>query len=76
MQDQSVTVQVDSLPAESQEKPENTGVDSLPLLQGIFPIQESNRGLSLCRWVLYQLSYQGSPKVEEPEIKLPTFVGT
>ena len=40
---------------------QNTGVSSLSLLQGIFPTQESNRGLLHCRWILYQLSYQGSP---------------
>ena len=39
----------DSLPAEPQKKPMNTGVDSLPLLQGIFPTQESNQGLPHCR---------------------------
>ena len=38
----------------------NTGVCSLSLLQGIIPIQESNWGLPHCRWILYQLSYQGS----------------
>ena len=27
----------------------------------IFPTQKSNRGLLNCRWILYQLSYQGSP---------------
>ena len=41
---------------------QNTGVGSLSLLQGIFPTQESNWGLLHCRWILYQLSYQGSPK--------------
>ena len=40
---------------------QNTGVGSLSLLQWIFPTQESNRGLLHCRWILYQLSYQGSP---------------
>ena len=39
----------------------NTGVGSLSLLQGIFPTQESNWGLLYCRWILYQLSYQGNP---------------
>ena len=38
----------------------NTGVGSLSLLQGIFPTQVSNSGLPHCRWILYQLSYQGS----------------
>ena len=39
---------------------QNTGVDSLFLLQGIFLTQESNWGLLYCRRVLYQLSYQVS----------------
>ena len=30
------------------------------LLRGIFPTQGSNPGLLHCRWILYQLSYQGS----------------
>ena len=30
-------------------------------LQRIFPTQESNWGLLHCRWILYQLSCQGSP---------------
>ena len=42
----------------------NTGVGSLSLLQGIFPTQESNRGLLHCKQILYQLSYQGSPYIE------------
>ena len=33
---------------------------SLALLQRIFPIQESNPGLLHSKWILYQLSYQGS----------------
>ena len=44
-------------------KPKNTGVDSLSLLQKIFPTQELNRGFLHCRWILYQLSYQGSPYI-------------
>ena len=44
---------------------ENTEVGSLPLLQGIFPIQESNWGLLHCRWILYHLSYQESPRILE-----------
>ena len=31
------------------------------LLQGIFPTQGLNRDLPHCRWILDQLSYQGSP---------------
>ena len=57
----SPTLRPDSLPAEPQRKPKKTGVGSLSLLQGIFLTQESNQGLLHCRWVLYQLSYQGSP---------------
>ena len=44
-------------------KPNDTEVGSLSLLQGIFPTQESNRGLLHCRWILHQLRYQGSPSV-------------
>ena len=40
----SPTLQADSLPAEPHGKPKNTGVGSLPLLQQIFPTQESNQG--------------------------------
>ena len=39
---------------------QNTGVGSFCLLQEIFPTQELNWGLLHCRWILYQLSYQGS----------------
>ena len=37
---------------------QNTGVGSLSLLQGIFPIQGSNPGLPHCRRILYHLSYK------------------
>ena len=56
----SPALQADSLPTEPQGKPNNTGVGSLSLLQGIFPTQELNWGLLHCRQILYQLSYQGS----------------
>ena len=39
---------------------QNTGVGSRSLLQEIFPTQGSNPGLLYCRWILYQLSHQGS----------------
>ena len=42
---------------------QNTGVGSLSLLQGIFPTQGSNPGLLHFRWILYQLSHQGSPRL-------------
>ena len=57
----SSALQADSLPSEPPGKPKNTGVHSLSLLQRIFPTQGSNRGLVHYRWILYQLSYQGSP---------------
>ena len=56
----SPPLQADSLPAEPQGKPKNTGVGSLSLLQGIFPTQELNPGLLHCRRILYQLSHKGS----------------
>ena len=60
-QSRSPMLQADSLPAESQGMPKNTGVGSLSLLQGIFPTQELNQGLLHCRRILYQLSSVGSP---------------
>ena len=56
-------LQVDSLPAEPQEKPKKTGVGSLSLLQRIFPTQELNWGVLHCRRILYQPSYQGNLNV-------------
>ena len=55
----SPTLQADSLPSESPEKPKNPGMGSLSLLQGIFPTQ--CRGVLHCRQILYQQSHQGSP---------------
>ena len=74
-QPRSPVLQADSLPSESPGKPKNTGVGSLSLLrgslischfllQGIFPTQELNQVLLDCRWILYQLSYLGSPIVQ------------
>ena len=45
----SPVLQADSLPAEPQEKPKNTGVGSLSLLYGVFPTQESTESPTL--WV-------------------------
>ena len=50
----SPALQADSLPAEPQGKPKNTGVGSLSPLQRIFLTQELNWGLLHCRWILYQ----------------------
>ena len=38
---------------------------AFPLLQGIFPAQGSNPSLPQCRWILYQLSHNGSPTGKE-----------
>ena len=59
----SPALQADSLPSKppGKPKPKNTGVGSLPLLQGIFPTQELNQGLLPCRQILYQLNYQETP---------------
>ena len=42
---------------------QNTGVGSLPLLQGIFPTQGLNPGLPHCKWILYQLSRKGRTRI-------------
>ena len=63
--------QEDSLPSEPSEKPKNTGMSSLSLLQGNFPTQELNLALLHCRRILYQLSYQGNPKAEPTYFQLP-----
>jgi len=47
------------------------GVGSLSLLQGIFPIQGSNLGLSHCRWIFYQLSHKGSLQWGSREVIKP-----
>ena len=44
---------------------QNTGVCSLSLLQRIFPAQGLNPGFPHCRWILYQLSHKGSPRILE-----------
>ena len=41
---------------------QNTGVGSLSLHQGIFPMQGSNPGLLHCRQILYPLSPKGGPR--------------
>ena len=55
--------------AKPQGKLKNSGVSSLSLLQRIFKAQESNWGLLHYRWILYQLSYQGSPMNREEVVK-------
>ena len=43
----------------------NTGVGRHALLKGIFQNQGSNSDLPHCRWILYRLSHQGSPRILE-----------
>ena len=74
-QPRSPTLHADSLPAEPQGKPKNSGVGNLSLLQGIFAIQESNRGLLHCRWIFYQLSYHGSPEVHQAQPQIRASLG-
>ena len=65
------SLQVDYLPVEQPGKPKNTGVGSLSLLHQIFQTQESNQGLLHCKWILYHLSYQGSPLKSRIWIRSP-----
>ena len=44
---------------------QNTEVGSLSLLQGVLPTKGSNWGHPHGRWILYQLSHQGSPRILE-----------
>ena len=44
---------------------QNTGVCSLALPQGIFPTQWLNPNLPHYKWILYQLSHMGSPRILE-----------
>ena len=43
----------------------NTELGSHFLLQGIFLTQELTPDLLHCRQILYQLSYEGSPKLKD-----------
>ena len=67
---ESRSVVSDSLPLYGLYSPwnslgQNTGVGSCSLLQGIFPTQGLNPALPHCRWILHQLSHQGSPRIRE-----------
>ena len=44
---------------------QSTEMGSLSLIQGISPIQGSKPGLPHCRWILYQLSHKGGPRILE-----------
>ena len=54
---------------------QNSEMDSHSLLQGIFPNQGSNPGLPHCRWILYQLSHQGSLRILG-QVAYPFFSGS
>ena len=55
-------------------EPRNTGVGSLPLFREILPTQELNQHLLHCRWILYQLCYQGSPATPYLQSKISPYV--
>ena len=38
---------------------------AFPFSRGIFPTQGLNLDLPLCRWILYQLSHEGNPRILE-----------
>ena len=48
----------------------NTGEGCHALLQGIFPTQGLKPGLPHCRWILYLLSDQQSPKLQATQPNL------
>ena len=63
----SPALQADSLPSEPPGKPRNIRMGSLSILQWIFLTQESIHGLLHCRWILNQLSYQGTMREPHPK---------
>ena len=44
---------------------QNTGVGSISLLQGSSQPRDQTEVLLYCRWILYQLSHKGSPRILE-----------
>ena len=62
---QSCPILCDSMDCPWNSPGQNTGADSHSLLQRIFPTQGSNPGLLHWRWILYQLSHHGSPRILE-----------
>ena len=59
MELRSPALRQDFLPCKPPGKPKNTELSSLSLLHGNFTTQELNWDLLHCRWILYQLNYQG-----------------
>ena len=78
----SPTMQADSLPAEPQGKPKNTGVGSLSPCPAALPNPISEcRGLLHCRQILYQLSLDlelcpGISQGSNTNLLLPLFLST
>ena len=68
----SPSLQADSLPAEPQGKPRDTGVGSLSLLQRIFQSQELNWGFLHCRQIFF-LPTELSVKPQFLSYTHPTF---
>ena len=65
----SPALEADSLPSDPPGKPKTTTrVGSLSFLQGNVPTQELNQGLLHCRHIIYQQSYQGSPRKKENKL--------
>ena len=64
----SPALKADSLPFDPPGKPKTTRVGSLSFLQGNVPTQELNQGLLHCKHIIYQQSYQGSPRKKENKI--------
>ena len=62
-QARSPTLQTNSLPAEPQGKPKNTGVGSLSLLQQILPTQGLNRGLLHYSWFFTNWAIREAPSL-------------
>ena len=50
----------------------STEVGCHALLQGVFPTWRLNPGLSHCKWILYCLSHQGSPRTRVGSLSLPS----
>ena len=71
IESRSPALRADCLLTEPPGKPKNTGVGSLSLLQRIFLTQELNQGLLPCRWIFYQLSYQGSHTAVPNTLQVP-----
>ena len=49
---------------------QNIGVGSRSILQEIFQTQGLNPGLPHCKWILYHLSHQGSPRILQWKVYL------